>query len=67
MALSDEPEMLQQIRGYSAYKPIPYDRSKEELKKFFFFLKQSISSISNSKISDRVKPYTEPDNVSDLQ
>lgn len=67
MALSDDPEMLQQIRGYSAYKPIPYDRNKEELKKFFLFLKQSISSISNSKISDRVKPYTEPDNVSDLQ
>ena len=63
----EKEEMLQQIRGYSAYKPIPYDRSKEELKKFFLFLKQSISSISNSKISDRVKPYTEPDNVSDLQ
>lgn len=67
MALSDNPDMLQQIRGYSIYKPIPYDKNKEELKKFFLFLKQSISSISNSKISDRVKPYTEPDDIFDLQ
>jgi uncharacterized protein YegL len=61
LALNDDPELYQQIRGYSAYKPIPYDKAKEELKRFFKFLKNSISSVSNSKISDKVKSYSDPD------
>jgi len=67
LALSDDAELYQQIRGYSAYKPIPYDKNKEELKNFFRFLKKSISSISNSKISDRVPSYTDPDRIDELQ
>ena len=59
--------MLEQIRGYSRYKPIPFDKGKEEMKKFFSFLKKSISSISNSKINDRVNSYTDPDDTSDIQ
>jgi uncharacterized protein YegL len=61
MALSDDPELIQQIRGYSIYKPIPYDKDSNELKKFFMYLKKSVSSISNSKINDKPKSFTGPD------
>lgn len=67
IALSEEKELYEQIRGYSVYKPIPYDDGEEEMKKFFLFLKKSVSSISQGKISDRVRPYTEPDDIPDLQ
>ncbi len=70
MSLSDDPEMNQQIRGYSIFKPIPFDKDKQELKKFFVYLKNSVSSISNGKINEKIKSYTDLDDekqINDIQ
>ena len=67
MALNDDPNLYQQLRGYSIYKPIPFDKNKNELNKFFSFLKKSISSISNNKIKGDVSGFTEMDDTSSLQ
>ena len=67
VALNDDPNLYQNIRGYSIYKPIPYDAKGEELKNFFSFLKKSISSISNGKVKGNVSGYTDPDDTSALQ
>lgn len=67
LALSDEPDLLKNIKGYSIYKAIPYDTDKEELKEFFRYLSNTVSSISSSKITSRIVSYTAPDNDDALQ
>lgn len=66
MALNDDQELYENIRGYSIYKPIPCDKDKEEIKKFFVFLSQSVSVISAGKIEDRINSYDLPDDKKHL-
>ena len=66
IALNNDPELYKQIRGYSIYKPIPYDVDNQKLKDFFRYLKASISVISRSKVEQSIPSYTELDDIETL-
>ena len=67
IALSSDQEMYQQIRGYSMYKPIPYDENNIELSNFFNYLTRSVSGLSNGRITGRISPFTQIDEDPMLQ
>lgn len=67
VALDDGPELYNSIRGYSKWKPIPYDAKGEKLLEFFEFLKRSVSSISAGKVTKSIPSFGDPDDMYSLQ
>ena len=67
VALGDDPELYSNIRGYSKWRPIPYDAEGEKLSEFFEFLKRSVSSISAGKVTKSIPSFGDPDDMYSLQ